>query len=49
MPVLVVPQVAIGALGRIQTVPRYVSKNTLLPATVDEIHRCVQLCIDVTN
>ena len=39
MPVLVVPQVAIGALGRVQTVPRYVSKSTLLPATNDEIQR----------
>jgi len=39
VPVLVVPQVAIGALGRVQTVPRYVNKSTLLPATNDEIHR----------
>lgn len=39
VPVLLVPQVAIGALGRVQTVPRYVSKKTLLPATLDEIHR----------
>ena len=26
-PVVVVPQVAIGALGRVQMVPRYVDKN----------------------
>lgn len=35
-PVLVVPQVAIGALGRLQVVPRYVNKQGA-PASMEEI------------
>ena len=36
VPVIVVPQVAIGALGRLQVVPRYVNKKGL-PASMEEI------------
>eukprot|EP01031_Cornospumella_fuschlensis_P012366 gene12366-15112_t len=36
-PLLVVPQVAILALGRMHTVPRYVNSKTGRPATPDEI------------
>lgn len=36
VPVLVVPQVAIGALGKLQVVPRYMNKFGK-PATVDEV------------
>lgn len=38
VPVLVVPQVAIGALGRFQVVPRYVTANKQ-PASSDDIYR----------
>lgn len=37
VPVLVVPQVLIGAFGRLQVLPRYVSKKTAQNATVEEI------------
>ena len=37
-PVVVLPQVAIGALGRVQIVPRYVDKNGE-PADNDTIER----------
>ncbi len=36
VPVLVVPQVAIGAIGRLQVVPRYVNKHGQ-PAKIEEI------------
>eukprot|EP01038_Epipyxis_sp_PR26KG_P005111 gene5111-7122_t len=38
VPVVVVPQVAIGAFGRTQTVPRYVDKNGNLIKNFDKIH-----------
>lgn len=38
-PVLVVPQVAIGAFGRMQTVPRYVNKRTGQMASMEEIEK----------
>lgn len=38
VPVLVVPQVAIGALGRFQVVPRYVNVDKS-PASSDDIYR----------
>lgn len=38
VPVLVVPQVAIGALGRFQVVPRYVNADKS-PASTDDIYR----------
>lgn len=38
VPVLVVPQVAIGALGRFQIVPRYVTADKG-PASTDDIYR----------
>ena len=37
-PVIVVPQVVIGALGRFQTVPKYVHKSTGLLASSDDIY-----------
>jgi 2-oxoisovalerate dehydrogenase E2 component (dihydrolipoyl transacylase) len=37
-PVIVVPQVVIGALGRFQTVPKYVHKSTGALAAMDEIY-----------
>jgi hypothetical protein len=39
--VLVVPQVAIGAIGRFQTLPRYVENETGRDATQDEIYRLI--------
>ena len=37
VPVLVVPQVAIGAFGRLQVVPRYVKPDGSLATSVDEV------------
>mmetsp|Transcript_20637 Transcript_20637/g.38275 ORF Transcript_20637/g.38275 Transcript_20637/m.38275 type:complete len:138 (-) Transcript_20637:158-571(-) len=37
-PVIVVPQVVIGALGRFQTVPKYVHKSTGELAAMDDIY-----------
>ena len=47
---LVVPQVAIGALGRLQTVPRYVN-DANMPASYDEIHskRATVLPVSILN
>ncbi len=42
VPVLVVPQVVIGAFGRLQVVPRYVDKRGH-PASLDVIERYVIL------
>lgn len=38
-PVVVVPQVAIGAIGRMQTFPRYINPATSNEASLDEISR----------
>lgn len=38
-PVLVVPQVSIGAFGRMQTVPRYVNKKTGQMASMEDIEK----------
>jgi hypothetical protein len=43
VPVLVVPQVVIGALGRLQTLPRYVDKdgNAASSELIDRFVNCV--------
>jgi hypothetical protein len=47
-PIIVVPQVAIGAFGRFQIVPRYVGKNGA-QATSEEIHRSPHLSLSLLS
>lgn len=37
VPILVVPQVMIGAIGKFQTLPKYVKKGSLKEASMKDI------------